>query len=212
MKLILTSNGYKESPGIGVRLLEFLNKDPSHIKVFLVTIGGAPHFVEEEISQLEDLEIKRENVFVFEMNEEAWNLQDFDLVYVCGGNTFEYLYKMDETGLREKIIDFLKKGGVYFGVSAGSILACPYICTATWNNGDENDVGVEHMNGLDVFPLLLTVHFKEEDLKTTESLAEDCDYPVVALTDKQAVTMSNDDIKIIGEGKKFVFNKLGSYK
>lgn len=47
----------------------------------------------------------------------------YDAVYVCGGNTEYLLERINEKGFRNTLLLFIKQGGVYVGVSAGSLAA-----------------------------------------------------------------------------------------
>ncbi|MGD9650118.1 MAG: Type 1 glutamine amidotransferase-like domain-containing protein [Dongiaceae bacterium] len=54
-------------------------------------------------------------------------LEKCDIVYIGGGNTFFLLEKLKQCNFKEALDDFLKKGGLYIGSSAGAIAACPDI-------------------------------------------------------------------------------------
>ena len=47
----------------------------------------------------------------------------YDAVYVCGGNTEYLLERINEKGFRNTLLLFIEQGGVYVGVSAGSLAA-----------------------------------------------------------------------------------------
>lgn len=59
--------------------------------------------------------------------ETARMLADADIVYVCGGNSFYLLEQMNNVGFKGVLSDFLTRGGVYIGSSAGAVVACPDI-------------------------------------------------------------------------------------
>jgi dipeptidase E len=54
-------------------------------------------------------------------------LENTDFVFVSGGNTFFLLQEMKKSGFADLIKDFVAKGMVYGGSSAGSIVAGPDI-------------------------------------------------------------------------------------
>lgn len=52
-------------------------------------------------------------------------------IYVCGGNVFRLLRELRRRGLLEDVREAVMEGGIpYLGISAGTVLACPTICTS----------------------------------------------------------------------------------
>jgi dipeptidase E len=212
MKLLLTSAGYEEDLAIGKEFLKLVNKRPSEIKIFLVSTAEKGDeewkWVKITLKELKKIGINPENVSIFSLNRKAKGeeLKDVDVIYVCGGNTFIYLDRIRKTGLDKKIKEFVKKGGVYFGVSAGSYVTCPTIDAATWKHADRNTIGLKDLRGLNLVPFLVTAHFEKKYHSVIEKAATKTDYPIIALTDRQAVLVKGRSIKIIGSGKKNIFN------
>lgn len=192
--------------------LELVGKKPSKIKIFLVTTAGKKDkswkWVKFTKGQLGKIRIEPDNITVFSLDRkvERNELKDIDVIYVCGGNTFVYLDKIRKTGFDRIIKEFTKKGKVYFGVSAGSYVACPTIEMATWKRADANTIGLKNLTGLALVPFLVTAHFKEEYRSIIKKAAETTKYPIIALKDGQAVLVVGKRIKIIGPGKKITFN------
>ena len=54
-------------------------------------------------------------------------LLNIDVLYVTGGNTYYLLEAMNEIKFEEVLDVFFKRGGIYLGSSAGSIVMCPDI-------------------------------------------------------------------------------------
>ena len=111
-----------------------------------------------------------------------------------------------KTGLDQKIKKFVKKGGVYFGVSAGSCIASPTIEAASWEPADENIIGLKNLKALNLISFFISPHFEKRDYSIIEASANKIKNPVIALNDEQAVLIENSNIKIIGAGKKIIFN------
>ena len=212
MKLLLTSAGWWKEIKIGKEFLRLANKNPSEIRIFLVFTPlknfKKNKYILRALRQLRGIGILEENIWFFQLNRKVKNsdLKDIDAIYVLGGNTFDYLHRIRKTGLDKKIKDFVKKGGIYLGLSAGSYVACPTIEAATWKRADNNAIGLKNLNGLNLVPFLITAHFEEKYRKVIKEAAQNTKYPIIALTDKQAVLIENKQTKIIGAGKKNVFN------
>ena len=103
------------------------------------------------------------------------------------------------------IKSFVKRGGVYAGISAGSYVACPTIEAAGWKHADKNFIGLKNLKGLNLVPFLITAHFTEKLRPIIKKAAEKTKYKVIALTDKQAVLIRGRSKKIIGKGKRSMF-------
>lgn len=133
-------------------------------------------------------------------------LADKDVVFVNGGNTFYLLDWTRKSGFDTILNGFLKRGGLYVGVSAGSYLACPTIEQATWKRADRNRWGVTDFKALSYVPFLIVAHFEEKYRNLVDGAAKRTKYPIVALTDKQAVVVDGKKVKIVGVGNKEGWN------
>jgi dipeptidase E len=121
----------------------------------------------------------------------------YNVVYVDGGNTFYLLRKMRECGFKEALVPFLRHGGIYVGVSAGSIVAGPDIGIAA--PFDENDAGLTDMTGLQMVNAIVSPHFtraEEPDIARYE--LEHPDLRVVRLPDGQALLVRDGEEQVVG--------------
>ncbi|MFA5413016.1 MAG: Type 1 glutamine amidotransferase-like domain-containing protein [Patescibacteria group bacterium] len=212
MKLLLTSVGWRKNPEIGKEFLKLVGKKPSEVKIFLVVTPRKylkrNKYILRLFRQFKVAKISEKNVTFFKLDRKAKkeDLKNIDVVFVFGGNTFEYLYRIKKTGLDKLIKSFVKRGGVYVGLSAGSYVACPTIEAAGWKHADTNFVKLKNLNGLNLVPFLITAHFSERFRPIIERSAKNTKYEVIALTDKQAVLIKGKSRKIIGKGKKNILN------
>lgn len=212
MKLLLSSAGWEENLKIKAEFLKLADKKPSEIKVFLVNTADKKDrdwkCVKFIVKQLKKIGIAPKNVSIFSLNRKIKkeDLKDIDVIYICGGNTFHYLNGIRKTGLDKKIKELVKKGIGYFGVSAGSYIVCPTIDAATWKHADRNTINLKDLTALNLVPFLITAHFEEKYRSIIEEVARRTKYPIIALSDKQAILVKNKDIKIIGGDEKVVFN------
>ncbi len=127
MKLILTSCGL-QTEGIKEKFLGYLTKDPIETKtVFIPTAAVYPDAIEVLPKCLRDLTkcgIPPSNILVYDMHipMDKKELSKYDVVYICGGSPHYLLHRINEHGFGEVLKDFLRRGGVVVGVSAGSII------------------------------------------------------------------------------------------
>lgn len=131
-KLLLTSDGF-ESPELGQVFLEIAGKPASELTVlFVPTAAVTPeqrHNAQLSRAELHDLGIRAQNLRVLELNrpvspDEAVGK---DLIYVCGGDTLHLLTQARAVGFDRLLAAHLSRGGLYVGVSAGSILVGPVV-------------------------------------------------------------------------------------
>ena len=168
-----------------------------------------PTWMEKDRQLLRDCGIKRiEDLDLKEKTQEELEkiLSNKSILFVNGGNTFYLLHWVRKSGFDKVITDFLKRGGLYVGVSAGSYIACPTIEAATWKHQDQNRVGIIDFTALSLVPFLITAHFEEKYRVIVDQAAKGTKYPIVALLDKQAVLVKDGKVQVIGEGKREYWN------
>jgi peptidase E len=181
-KIILTSNGFNNN--IGKIFLEFVNKKPENIKaVFVPTAAiyaGAIEVLPKCIHDLLDLGILDKNIFVYDLHYkmEYEELSTYDTIYFCGGSPQYLLKRINETGFNTSIKRFVDNGGLYIGVSAGSIV--------TANNLSENlgylncKLDVHGMEGINIGK------FDPEN------------YSDIKLPDNRAIIIEDNNYEVIG--------------
>lgn len=208
MKLLLTSDGIK--PSFEKEFFALLNKKTSDISVSFITTAAYgeednPIWLQDWKNQLLALGIKKiEDLDLKDKTPEDLEiaLNNKDIIFVSGGNTFCLLYWVKKSGFGNIVKKLIKKGVLYVGVSAGSIIMCPTIETAFWEPPDINRVGLTDFSGLNLVNFLITPHFEEKYRQMFKDNAKNSKYPVIALTNQQAILVTENGYKIIGEGKK----------
>lgn len=155
MKVLLTSCGL-ETEEIKDKFISFFNKDAAKIKaVFIPTAAVDADAIEVLPKCLNDLlkcGINRKNVFVYDLHKPMLlkELSDYDVVYICGGNTEYLLERINEQNFCETLNNFIKKDKIVVGVSAGSIIFAKNL---------KNNLGILHSN--------LYVHCSDDKCEAT---------------------------------------------
>ncbi len=216
MKLLLTSAGI--IPEVKDDFLFLLSKAPSEVKIALVetAIHGESlnpeklkKYQEQTLAQIHDCGITKIRKIDFreiKPSQLSKELSEVDVLLVDGGNTFYLLNAIKRNELGKVIVNKVKKGLIYLGISAGSYIACPTIEMALWGNQDRNRCGLKDISALHIVPFLLTAHYTPEYRPVIENAVKTTKYPVAALTDSQALLVVNGKIKLLGKGKKNFFN------
>ena len=143
------------------------------------------------------LGIQKENMFWLDIKniQTAGDINSYDVMYVCGGNTFYLLNEVRNTGFDKKIIDFVNNGGLYVGVSAGSIIMGPNISTA--KNYDKNFINLKDLSGFNLTSESIVPHYTESEKEITDKFELENNRKVVRLQDSQTLEVLDGICKII---------------
>ena len=129
MLILTSSNNY-----VTLHFVQFLSKKPEEIRLtFIPTAGevekGDKGWLNEDRQALVDAGFVVSDFTLTGKSQEEVRemLQRTDFVFVSGGNTFFLLQEMNRSGFSELIGEYIEKGMIYGGTSAGSIVAGPDI-------------------------------------------------------------------------------------
>jgi dipeptidase E len=92
------------------------------------------------------------------------NLDNYDAIFIGGGNTYKLLKHIKDTKFDEKLVKFVKDNKFVYGGSAGAIIFGKTMKTAS--HLDPNEVGLIDLNALNVVDKDIWPHFKESDLES----------------------------------------------
>lgn len=174
--MLLSSAGF-ENPAIGNEFLQLAGKPPAEIRVLFIPTAAVS---EEQLQgvtasrqELLDVGIQPEGIVYCPLDNgfEPEECKNFDVIYVCGGNTAHLLQKMMDSGFADFLKRAVMKGTLYVGVSAGSIVVGPR---------------VGESEGLNLVDAAIMPHFKVSQQGKKE-LLESRGYRVVPLHDNQAL-------------------------
>jgi len=125
------------------------------------------------------------------------NFEEYDLVYIGGGNTYSLIYDLRENDLVQPLLEYAGQGGVVYGGSAGAIILGEHIGTAV---GDENYVDIDDfdalalIHGYDFRP-----HHTTEHRDAVTEHIEEAGNPVMCCPEPSGVRLKGDEATIIGE-------------
>jgi peptidase E len=127
MRVLLTSAGL-ETEEIKEYFVEMLGKDVADVKALFIPTAaidaGAIEVLPKCMNDLLKCGIQNKNIRVFDLHTgmEIAELQKYDVVYLCGGDTTYLLERVNATGFNETLINYINDNGMVIGVSAGSLL------------------------------------------------------------------------------------------
>ena len=104
-------------------------------------------WMDEEYKTILDLGINESNITEHKIGNDI-NIDGFDIIYMMGGNTFYLLDIIRKTGFDKIIANFINKGKIYIGSSAGSEILGNSIDVAL--GYDDNNVNMVDFTGLKI--------------------------------------------------------------
>ena len=138
MRVLLTSAGL-ETEEIKACFMDMAGKDMALAKALFIPTAaidaGAIEVLPKCMNDLLKCGILDENIDVFDLHigMESEKLRQYDVVYLCGGNTHYLLERINATGFHESLTEYINDGGLVIGVSAGSLI---------FSNNLENNLGL----------------------------------------------------------------------
>lgn len=181
-KILLTSAGL-ETKAICDTFLDFVGKPPMETRaLFIPTAANDTDAIAVLPGCMNDLlkqGIPAKNIKVFDLHRSLTiqELSAFDAVYFTGGSPQYLLERINETGFYASLNEFVSKGGVYVGVSAGSWVAAGNL-----------------PNNLGYLKASLNVH---TETGTSVGIFDNDVITEIDLTDKNAVLIRNGIYEVI---------------
>jgi len=100
---------------------------------------------------------------VHDVSNASREIEDSQIIFVGGGNTFRLLHELQKKHLIEPIRHAVGSGALYIGSSAGSIVACPSLKTTK----DMPVVQPMSFEALGLVPFQISPHFLDPDPTST---------------------------------------------
>ena len=127
MRVLLTSAGL-ETTEIQKYFMDMINKDMSLVKALFIPTAavnaGAIEVLPKCMNDLLKCGIQDKNIKVYDLHTgmTTEELQQYDVVYLCGGDTYYLLKRINETGFNKTLMEYIHLDGPVIGVSAGSLI------------------------------------------------------------------------------------------
>jgi peptidase E len=200
MRLLLTSAGLSNKK-ISDFFVSIIKKDIKQCSVFMIAYiqnNEEEFYLNEAKKQLIDIGIDDIDYFNLK-NDKFISSKKYDVVYICGGNTYAILDRIRVTGVDIFLKDSVtNNNSLYLGVSAGSIIAGPDIDIAGWGSiGDTNDIELKNLTGLRFTNISIFPHFEEYLKSEVNEFRKKVEYPVIEITNDEAIFVEGVGYKII---------------
>lgn len=136
--------------------------------VFIPT-AGAPYKKNKDFVVADKIALQKYGIEVTDLDlknkteeEIDESLAMADILLVAGGDTFYLMEKLKESGADKAIKNFISRGGIYIGSSAGSIVCCPTIEGAEKFDNPNLAPNLENFNGMGIFHDVIIPHTHKE--------------------------------------------------
>jgi len=159
-------------------------------------------YLEKHKKAMEELDWNFEEIDIEGKTEDELRsiLAEKDLVHVEGGSTFYLLNAVLESGFDKVVREFIGKGGIYAGTSAGSYIMCPTIEMSTWKNKWDR-LGLTDLTALNMVPFLVFAHYDPIYKELLREKIAGTKYDVRILKDDQAILFMDGEARLVGEGE-----------
>lgn len=216
MKLLLTSAGIANKT-IENELRELIGKDNfKGIKMLFCTTASNYEGGEMNDWVIKDLEIMKKLGFKIDICDiNGISIDNFlprfewaDVFFFEGGNTQWLRSCIKNSGLEEHLLKLLKTR-IWIGASAGSCVLCPTVCNSCLDLFDENIEGFP-IDGLGLVGFQFVPHLNSKEFpkinvgnlkNASKNLREMDGKKLYIVDDNGAVSVNNENVKIISEGK-----------
>ncbi len=202
MKIFLAS----QASNVLEDICKKLPKNPKDYSVAFIPTASNPYenptWLEQDKEKLKELGF---NLFEMDIQGKSQKeleilLKSIDIIFVAGGNTMFLLEKMKESGFDNLIMQFVKKGVIYIGSSAGSVIFAPDSEPSKFfderkgiSKIDTNSIGL-----IDFYPL---PHYDNKKYKELNDKVikeyKNWKYKIVPITDTQYFYMNNQKLNLI---------------
>ena len=136
------------------------------------------------------------------LESELQNLFSYDAIHLSGGDTSSFLELLRKHSLIPRIQDFVARGGVLIGQSAGSIIMTPNIFTA-YDCGDERPLEPFDHTALGLVDFAFMPHFEPDLEQPCRKLALELNRTLYACQDGDGIVVNGDEVKFIGDVLEF---------
>lgn len=214
MKLLLTSAGVK-NPAIHNALLDLLGKPIAECTALAISTSSYAlrkgpvlayqYFTGQATTPMCELGWKSVGVLELSalpsLGEEFWLpwVQETDVLLVNGGDPMFLAYWMQQSGLAAILPSW---GGVYVGLSAGSMIMAPRIGEefVNWTPPTGGDETLGLVN-LAIFPHLEHEMLPDNTMANAEIWAAKLTTPAYTIDDDTAIKVVDGSVEVVSEGK-----------
>jgi dipeptidase E len=142
---------------------------------------------------------------------QAGELEQFDGIYIGGGNTYALLAELLETGFDRALVAYVGAGKPLYGGSAGAAVLGRDIGTVS--HLDRNEIGLAQTKGLDLANgHAIWVHYRPEEDRLIEAYARQHRQPVLAISERSGIVIESAGMRTVGFEPAYRFDSQGKFE
>ena len=123
------------------------------------------------------------------------DLKKFDAIYIGGGNTWNLMQELRDSGFFLALVSYIKNGGVVYGGSAGAIVLGKNIDT----HDDENKINLKDTTGFNLLDdYSVTCHYTNGQEGRFKEWAISHKSPIICLPEETGLIFRNDSVLCVG--------------
>lgn len=188
MKIFLTSYAGR----VIDKIIPKLPKRPQELRALFITTAGNPytdiHWIDEDRENLTKNGFTLTDYDLVDKIEDDVRkvVDENDLIFVEGGNTFFLLKYARESGFDKVMREQKNSDKIYIGVSAGAYIATPSVEPTTWKRKKDTH-GVTDFTGLGLVPFAIFPHYEEKYKDLIETRKKELKYDLITIKDDEMV-------------------------
>lgn len=202
LKLLLTSNGFYTDE-IKEAFLQLIDGELNNLDVAIITTASPQkeknRFAQKAKADFEEMGFTNIDFIDVEF-EHPEGLAQKDVIYMNGGNPFNLLFHIKQSGADRILQTLATKNVVIVGVSAGTVLLGPHLKVVHFFTSEMDELCTNDFSALHLTDMLIFPHYDREDLfvdqtgKTIEERLREFE-----ILEKCEVTRLKDDEDLVLE-------------
>jgi len=138
-------------------------------------------------------------------------LEEFDAIYIGGGNTYSLLAELISSGFDRHLKAYAEEGGIIYGGSAGAVVLGKDIRTVS--HMDRNDIGLSEVKGLNLAnDHLVWPHYQPRVDKLIEEFVRKHQQSVLAISERSGVIIEVGEMRTVGFEPSYRFDQQGKFE
>lgn len=187
-----------------IYIKEFVGRPPETVNMVFVPTAGNPDkdvwWIDKDRDVLTRMGFRYTELDIAGKNFEELksSLDNADVLYIAGGYTYYLLEQIRNTGFDTVIAQFMERGGLYIGASAGALIASPDIEPCASLDDPKYGPSLKSTKGLGLIDIVPMPHYSmpERNSAIDVIIAKYKDaYTVVPLSDDEAIVSGDNGLQ-----------------
>lgn len=184
-------------------LLSLIDKDNPRLAFIPSCSDITRKYYNEKVEYYRRLGIN--NLFYFDIDKEydesrIQELLEYDAIHLSGGDTAYFLSNIKKRKFDNLLKEYVEKGGILIGISAGSIIMTETIDIIKVGETYEDSYDLCDMQGLGLVDFEFMPHWdgEEYDINEFKTYTMNSKRPLYICTDEEGIVVRDNDIKTVG--------------